>query len=142
MSRCGYSEDGDTDEWATIRWRGQVTSAIRGKRGQAFLTELLGALDAMPEKRLIAGELEAGGEVCAIGSVGKKRGIDMSSLDIDNFGQIAETFGIAHQLVQEIEYMNDEGVGWYQVTPEQRWERVRKWVADQIRTQDAAGPQS
>lgn len=32
MSRCGYSDD--YDQWALIRWRGAVESAIRGKRGQ------------------------------------------------------------------------------------------------------------
>jgi hypothetical protein len=56
MSRSGYCEDMD-DQWAHIRWRGAVTSAIRGRRGQAFLREMLAALDAMPEKRLVAGAL-------------------------------------------------------------------------------------
>jgi hypothetical protein len=46
MSRSGYSDD--HSEWDLIRWRGAVASAIRGKRGQAFLRELLVALDAMP----------------------------------------------------------------------------------------------
>lgn len=48
MSRSGYSNDGEN----IAMWRGQVASAIRGKRGQAFLRELVEALDAMPEKRL------------------------------------------------------------------------------------------
>ena len=55
MSRSGYSED--CDGWALVRWRGAVKSAIRGQRGQAFLRELLAALDAIPDKRLIAEEL-------------------------------------------------------------------------------------
>lgn len=59
MSRSGYSDDYDGDNWDLIRWRGAVTSAIRGKRGQAFLREALAALDAMPEKQLIAGDLVA-----------------------------------------------------------------------------------
>ena len=45
------------NEWSLIRYRGAVKSAIRGKRGQAFLREMLAALDAMPEKRLSAGAL-------------------------------------------------------------------------------------
>jgi hypothetical protein len=61
MSRSGYTEECE-DNWQTIRWRGAVKSAIRGKRGQAFLREMLAALDAMPEKRLIAGDLVFKGE--------------------------------------------------------------------------------
>jgi hypothetical protein len=53
MGRAGYSED--CDGWALIRWRGAVTSAIRGKRGQAFLREMLDALDALPVKRIASG---------------------------------------------------------------------------------------
>jgi hypothetical protein len=73
MNRSGYDEDSCLDQWSHIRWRGQVASAIRGKRGQTFLHELADALDAMPEKRLIAHELQEGANVCAIGSVGVQR---------------------------------------------------------------------
>lgn len=66
MSRSGYCDDYDCDPLPLGRWRGQVASAIRGKRGQAFLRELVAALDAMPEKRLIANDLEQAGNVCAI----------------------------------------------------------------------------
>lgn len=43
MSRSGYSDDCDHIEL----WRAAVDAAVSGKRGQAFLRELLGALDAM-----------------------------------------------------------------------------------------------
>lgn len=132
MSRSGYTDDYDFDSWSHIRWRGVVASSIRGKRGQAFLRELIEALDAMPEKRLIAHDLEKGGEVCAIGSVGLKRGVDMSALDPDDYDTIAGTFGIATPLVQEIEYMNDEG-GWHDDTPEKRWQRMRNWAQNLIK---------
>lgn len=63
MSRSGYIDE--LDQWDLIRYRGQVASAIRGKRGQAFLRDLLAALDAMPEKRLIAGTFERDdGDMC------------------------------------------------------------------------------
>ena len=64
MSRSGYDDyDGcENPEWALIRWRGAVHSALCGKRGQAFLREMALALDEMGEKRLIADELEAHGE--------------------------------------------------------------------------------
>jgi hypothetical protein len=67
MSRSGYSDDFDFDNLALGRWRAQVASAIRGARGQAFLCELVVALDALPEKKLIAHDLESNGNVCAIG---------------------------------------------------------------------------
>lgn len=130
MSRSGYIDDGDND-WSLIRWRGQVASAIRGKRGQAFLRELVETLDAMPEKRLIAHELQSGPNVCAIGSVGVRRGIDMSGLDPEDPDTIAATFGIASPLVREIEFMNDE-LRW-NATPEDRWQLVRQWAAEHIK---------
>lgn len=53
MSRSGYGDGDDFDPLAVGRWRAQVRSATRGKRGQAFLKGILEALDAMPEKRLV-----------------------------------------------------------------------------------------
>jgi hypothetical protein len=128
MGRSGYSDS--CEGWALIRWRGAVASAIRGKRGQAFLHEMAGALDAMSEKSLIAEELEHGGEVCALGAVGKARGIDMKTVDPKEYYSVADLFGINSKLAQEIMYENDEGA--WQETPEQRWQRVRKWVQRQI----------
>jgi hypothetical protein len=66
MSRSGFNLDGEYDQWACIRWQGAVKSAIRGKKGQAFLKELLSALDAMPEKKLIAEELELKGQLLVL----------------------------------------------------------------------------
>jgi hypothetical protein len=144
MSRSGYTEDVE-DPWPLIRWRGQVASAIRGKRGQAFLRELVEALDALPEKKLIAHEFVVYAPsfvpptlskhvvpgVCAIGSVGLKRGVDLLAVDPDNYDRIAAIFGIAHQLVQEIEYINDEALCY--ATPEQRWQKIRDWAVQQLR---------
>jgi hypothetical protein len=130
MSRSGYCEDGDINPLELGRWRAQVASSIRGKRGQAFLRELVEALDAMPEKRLIASDLEHAGNVCAIGSVGLKRGVDMSRLDPEYPEGIAGEFGIAHQLVREIEWLNDEG--YYGQMPEGRWKFMRDWAVSQL----------
>ena len=55
MSRSGYVDC--DDPLAAGRWSAQVKSAMRGKRGQAFLRELASAMDAMPVKELIADEL-------------------------------------------------------------------------------------
>lgn len=136
MSRSGYCEDMD-DQWALIRWRGAVASSIRGKRGQAFLRELVAALDALPEKRLTAHDLQDGDHVCAIGSVGLRRGVDMSKLDPDDPQTLAGIFGIAEPLVREIEYMNDEAA-FYNETPEQRWQRMRRWAVSNLSDERAA----
>lgn len=129
MSRSNYSEDGDN--WALVRWRGAVKSAIRGKRGQAFLRELGEAMDDMPKKGLIAHHFETEGKYCALGVVGAKRGVDMLRIDEEDIEQTAEAFGISQALVREIEYMNDE-YSYYDCTPEKRWRVVRKWVQDNI----------
>lgn len=129
MSRSGYSDD--CENWSLICWRGAVTSAIKGKRGQAFLLELRDAMDAMPEKRLVADVLEADGQFCTIGVLGAKRGINMEGLDPDDREDVAKAFGIAPALAAEIVFMNDEG-SWNAETPEERWVRMREWVESNI----------
>lgn len=134
MSRSDYYDDGD-DQWGLIRWRGAVTSAINGVRGQDFLKEMVDALDALPERRLISENLVRTGDenlqVCAIGAVGIARRMDMSKLDPDEYDQVAERFGIASALAREIVWMNDE---WYnRVTPERRWLMMRRWAVSQIK---------
>lgn len=132
MSRSGYSDDLDQRDLAM--WRGQVTNSIRGKRGQAFLRELALAMDAMPEKKLIAGELiNAEGECCAVGVVCKSRGLDVSEVDYDDTYQVGDLVNITHQMAAEIEYENDEG-GWKE-TPAERWDRIRKWVDRYIKSE-------
>jgi hypothetical protein len=130
MSRSGYSDD--CDGWALIRWRGAVESAMRGKRGQKFLIELGDAMDAMPIKELIAHNLVEHGSFCALGVVGQKRGIAIESIDPEDSRTVAEQFGIANAMAQEIVFMNDEAA-WYDETPHQRWLRMRHWVDLQIK---------
>ncbi|MEQ6327304.1 hypothetical protein VLF92_03065 [Pseudomonas chengduensis] len=130
MSRSGYSDD--CDGWELICWRGAVNSAIKGKRGQAFLIELRDALDAMPEKRLISEELEADGQFCTLGVLGAKRGIDMKGVDPDDRESVARLFGIAPAMAAEIVFENDEVGSWRNESPEDRWKRMRKWVEDNI----------
>lgn len=125
MSRCGYSDD--YDNLSLGRWRAQVSSALRGKRGQRFLAELVAALDALPEKRLVEGALEKDGEVCALGALGKARGVYLGEIDTEDYEELGYTFDIAHQLAQETMYVNDEHL--YRGTPEERWRTVRDWAA-------------
>jgi len=139
MSRSGYTDDCEN----MGLWRGSVERAIRGKRGQAFLREMLTALDALPEKSLAANSFTKGGEICALGSVAVKRGIDVSQFeppaDADWYDtvdrhEVADTFGIAPAMAAEIMYENDEGAHWSKPneTPEERWQRMRVWILEQI----------
>lgn len=142
MSRSGYSDDYDDDPLVLGRWRAAVQNAMRGRRGQAFLRELLAAMDGMDMKRLVAEELEcapltidgvvaADGDVCALGAVGRLRKINMDNIDPEDVETVAGTFGIADAMTREIVWRNDEG-GPYRETPEQRFTRMRNWVAAQI----------
>lgn len=125
MSRHGYSDDLDQRDLAM--WRGRVMSAIRGKRGQRLLTDLRDALDAMPEKRLIREELvTTDGDVCSLGSVGMKRQVELANIYPGDHDTLAKMFDVAECLIQEVEYENDDGGNWRE-TPENRWERMRKW---------------
>ncbi|WP_315782207.1 MULTISPECIES: hypothetical protein [unclassified Bradyrhizobium] len=142
MSRSGYSEDCDDDQWGFIRYRGMVASATRGKRGQSLFRDILIGMNGMICKRLIADELEQEGAVCAIGAAGKVRGVDMSSIDPEDSDTVAGKFDIADCLAREIVWMNDEcgSTGewledkrrWRRETPEDRFNRMRKWVRSQI----------
>lgn len=128
MSRSGYVDDGMDDTLAYGRWRAQVQSAIRGKRGQSFLRELAAAMDAMPEKILISESLVTPeGDCCTIGVVCKARAIDVSNIDETSPEEVGDLVGIASQLAAEIAYLNDEA-GCYSETPEARWIRMRAWV--------------
>lgn len=160
MGRSGLVDDDGDDPLALGRWRGRVASALRGKRGQAFLRELATCLDAMPEKRLIAHELKAEGQFCTLGVLGDARGIDLAKLDPEDYDQVAEAFGIAPCMAQEIVYENDEAFDDYQwvevetfgpLRPRdrrtnhvrayypdagaKRWEHMRAWVQKQIDAQ-------
>ena len=128
MSRSGYRDDCD-DQWGL--WRGAVASAIRGKRGQAFIREMVEALDALPEKKLIVGELRQGGEVCALGSVGVRRGLNLETIDPEDPEAVAGAFGIATPLAQEIMWMNDDA--YWSADPEKRWSVMRKWASDNLK---------
>ena len=104
--------------------------ATCGKRGQAFLKDLLLALDSLPEKKLIADELEYQGEYCAIGALARMRSMDVSRIDPEDTCLLAQKFNIPDALCQEVVFMNDEA--WGAQTPEERWKTMRAWVVEQI----------
>lgn len=123
MSRSAYSED--CDGWELVMYRGAVSSAIKGRRGQKLLSDMAVALDAMPEKKLIANELVCDEGVCALGALGLYRAVRMDGIHPEDTARVASMFDAAPALIREIVYENDEGA--YE-TPEQRWVRMRKWV--------------
>lgn len=127
-NRSEYSDDME-DQWGWIRWRGAVASAMRGRKGQAFLRELLAALDAMPEKRLITEELHHEGSYCALGVVGQARGMDLDTINPDDHYAVASSFKISNALAREIMFVNDDG----RFTPEERYSMVREWAVRNIR---------
>lgn len=136
MSRSGYSDDLDSTQLNV--WRGAVQSAIRGKRGQSFLKDLLAALDALPVKRLIANDLQKDGEVCAIGALGCARHMQMEAIDPEDRDAVADAFNIAGALAAEVAFENDEAGRWNE-TPEERYARVRRWIVNQIPPDEAQG---
>lgn len=128
MSRHDYCDDVDQRDLAM--WRGRIASAIRGKRGQKLLADLRDALDALPQKRLVHGQLQTpDGDYCAIGCVGAKRGHDFSTFDPEDCNEaLAGKLDVAECLVREIEYENDDFNG----SDESRWEYMRRWAERHI----------
>lgn len=142
MSRSGYSDYSDIP---LDLYQAAVDRATFGKRGQSLLRRLRDALDAMPVKRLIAGNLkDKSGEVCALGALDPNApalhedetwGYDD---DFEHAEKLGRHFNIATALAAEIVYMNDEHNNWRtpEETPEERWTRMRAWVDKQILKDD------
>lgn len=106
MSRSGYSDDG---EYLNL-YRASVERAISGKRGQKLLSELAQALDEMPVKALIPDSFtQADGEFCALGVLGKKRGVDLSQFgEWSDPEEVGKVFGISRSMAAEVMFINDE----------------------------------
>lgn len=147
MSRGYIEADGWDDNPAFYLAYSWTQRAIKGKRGQSLLRDLADALDAMPEKRLVAGSFACETGVCALGALGQARGVDMSQIeriagkireDYESTGEhvgelndaAAAAFDAARSLVAEIMWRNDDGRP--DETPEQRWKRIRRWVAHNL----------
>ena len=128
MSRSGYVDD---CEHLNL-YSASVDRAIAGRRGQAFLRELAEAMEAMPERVLIAEELiDAEGDCCTIGVVCKSRGLSVSGVDQECPDSVGNLVGIASSMAAEIEFLNDEA-GPNCETPAARWIRVRRWVEQKL----------
>lgn len=130
MSRSGYSDEVDYIHL----YRANVERVLASKRGQEFLQELANYMDDMPEKILIADELiNEHGQCCTMGVICKARGIDVSKVDYSDPYAVAGKLRINYMMAAEIAYMNDEFV-YHTETPEARWERMRGWVRDNLKS--------
>jgi len=164
MSRSGYDYDGDCESNYYLLYPSIVRRATNGKRGQSFFKALRDALEALPEKRLVPDELQTeDGAVCALGALGRARGVELSKLDPEDVDGVAKTFGVAATLVREVTHANDdefkhygkriplygpptEHMSWFNTeprlyipeTPEERYERVLGWVRSQIIAEQSA----
>jgi len=77
VSRIPEGEcDDEEDQRRYALQAANLARQIKGKRGQAFLRELLTALEALPEKVLIEGHVSEDGMVCTFGALALKRRTD------------------------------------------------------------------
>lgn len=159
MSR--FNDDGDEDFNNQQRLYAQsVQNAINGKRGQTALLELEEALLAMPEKRLIEGELyredfpgvagtevvpEKGG-VCAVGAMVIHRKMKAGMTREQAMEAVAKKFGAGYHdtvacakeelgllttLATEFAFVNDEEA--CACSPEERYGIVLAWVRKNLK---------
>lgn len=135
MSRSGYIDACESEQAKYAMWRGQVTSAMRGRRGQRLLRALAASLDAMTDKALVASEegeiVTEAGDCCTIGSLALAEGWpDAKEVDSTDYQRLASRLDVAECLVREIEHLNDD---WSRSeTPAERWTRIREWVGRAI----------
>ena len=140
MSRSGFHDMDEYDQDTILamgRARGQIVSAIRGKRGQKFLRTALTALDAMEDKRLAGGTFGVGdaGCMCLFTSIatetGRASAIPKRPND-DGKGtchQLADAFNVAPILVRDLVWDNDENAP---RDPAARWQYMRDQIAAMI----------
>ena len=141
MSRYCDSDDYDWEPWMEGQAAGAMRSAIRGRRGQQLLRDLIAGLDALPEPELAAGALEdpKTGCVCALGAVRLQRGSEAVPLRFDptdedvDWRELAEPFDISQTLANEVvaqnEFIskrNDEQ------SSRRRWLSVRAWAVGHL----------
>jgi hypothetical protein len=158
MSRHGYTDDHDDCTVSLALYMATLARAIRGKRGQLALRDLIAALDAMPQKRLVSSRFrDSDGECCALGALAVARGVidrlpkltgpwedgrdpeedhPEGTLDtkFDSWEireAVAAALDIAPSLASEVMYQNDD-CGRSNETPEQRWTRIRAWAARRV----------
>ena len=117
MSRYCDFDDYDHEPWMEGQAVGALRSAIRGRRGQQLLRDLVAGLDALPKPELAAGALEdpETGCVCALGAVRLQRGSEAVPLRFDptdedvDWRELAEPFDISETLANAVVSENEYG---------------------------------
>lgn len=156
--RIGYSDEEDYPGQFGL-WQGNCQRSLKGRAGQAALRELEAALLALPDKRLIEGELaDDEGSVCAIGALAKHEGRLTEELRAEgeyDMEDVGVDLGMPRLVAWKVVEMNDIqfagtdlvfGEGPYRwpgeqpyfyvpITPEQRYERMLAWVREQLSTE-------
>jgi len=141
MSR--FSDDYDEDypnEQAL--WWANIERSFDSKRGTESLHRFIKALDALPERALAHGVLRDAetGNVCAIGALALDSGTPRERLTTtDEAGPltlaklVARETGLPWATLYRLEAENDEGVGGWSESAQDRWTRLRKWAVDELR---------
>ena len=141
MSRYCDSDDYDWEPWMEGQAAGAMRSAIRGRRGQQLLRDLIAGLDALPVPELAAGALEdpETGCVCALGAVRRVRGAETVPLRFDptdpdiDWRDLAKPFDISETLANAVVSQNEYGS---ERNDEQsrriRWQSVRAWAVGNL----------
>lgn len=148
------TSDGWDDNPAGFLWENWLTRAINGKRGQAALRDLEEALLALPEPRLIEGDLiDHAGEVCALGALAlyKTNGLPRLRANMRLYKAREEYYtaeasgsalfgqkelGLARTIAWTIAEEND--INGRHETPEQRFRRILAWVRSLLQPMETA----
>jgi hypothetical protein len=143
MSRYSDSVDYGYEPWMEGQAAGALRSAIRGRRGQRLLRDLIAGLDALPVPELAAGSLEdpETGCVCALGAVRLQRGADAVPLRFDptdpdvDWRDLAEPFDISETLADAVVGQNEYYDGDNDEPSRRcRWRSVRDWAVRNLTT--------
>jgi hypothetical protein len=95
-----------------------------------FLGEVAEALDNMEPKLLVAHKLVDERGFCALGATARRRGFAVEDFEFLDEDEVPDWLGITPALADEVAKVNDlEAVD---LTPEDRFLRVRRWIAEQL----------
>lgn len=142
------------DEYALLawgRWEGRKKAVLNGKPGKEALSRFVKILESMQHKRLIAGYLTDGADVCANGALIYRTLVDEKGMtpkeawksvkafggrsddeDYERLQRTVETaqeiLGITKTLSELIAIENDEVLYSPGITPEDRYRHVLNWA--------------
>lgn len=158
MSRFDFDDDGNDHQitWEMMQWN--LDRHLKSAKGQAKLREFRAALLAVPDRRLIDGDLAWQSDVCAIGAYAAykrmQQGLDWPTAvqairdqyqpDMPPWGPpVIDAYetqdigirecGLNRTLAWMLAYRNDETLS--ERTPEQRWQDMYDWACKKLAVQ-------